>query len=100
MTVGLRCIKTIAMDVLSPAALDWALTHVGKFGDTDIFPVPFEFQAITHAWSWLRSELASRDLANAGKRSARRFLVPKPGGFRIAVQLDPLDMLTYTAVAY
>jgi hypothetical protein len=89
------------MDALSPAALDWALTHVGKFGDTDILPVSFEFKAIAHAWNWLRDELASRDLADAGKRPARRFLVPKPGGgFRVAVQLDPLDMITYTAAVY
>lgn len=89
------------MDFLTPAALDWALTHVKKFGDTDIFPVPFEFDAIAHAWTALKGELASRDLEVLRIRSARRFLVPKPGGgFRAAVQLDPLDALIYTALVY
>lgn len=89
------------MDVLTPAALDWALTHVKKFGDTDIFPVPFEFDAIAHAWTVLRGELAARDLASPRLRAARRSLVPKPGGgFRAAIQFDPLDTLTYTALVY
>src|SRR5262249_19466286 len=89
------------MDTLTPAALDWALTHVKKFGDTDIFPVPFEFEAIAHVWTGLRAELAARDLADIKLRSARRCLMPKPGGgFRVAIQLDPLDALTYTALVY
>jgi hypothetical protein len=89
------------MDVVDTTALDWALTHIKRFGDTDIFPVPFEFDAISHAWTALRTDLASRDLRNLRTRPARRCLVPKPGGgFRAAVQLDPLDMLTYTALVY
>jgi len=34
------------MDVFTPEALDWSLAHVHKYGDTDIFPVPFEYEAI------------------------------------------------------
>jgi hypothetical protein len=89
------------MDAVDNTALDWALTHVRRFGDTDIFPVPFEFDAISHAWIALRRGLAARDLGNLRMRTARRYLVPKPGGgFRVAIQLDPLDTLTYTALVY
>jgi hypothetical protein len=89
------------MDTLSPAALDWALTHINRFGDTDILPVPFEFEAIAHAWTVLRTSLAACDLGALKLRPPRRYLVPKPGGgFRVAVQLDPLDALSYTALVY
>jgi len=89
------------MDFLSSASLDWALTHIEKFGDTDIFPVPFEFRAIRHCWGWLRAELENLDLDKHTPGGDRRVLVPKPGGgFRAAVQLDPLDALIYTALIY
>ena len=91
----------VAMDTLSHAALDWSLTHIKRFGDTDILPVPFEFEAIAHAWTALRTNLATCDLGGLKLRTPRRYLVPKPGGgFRVAVQLDPLDALTYTALVY
>ncbi len=41
------------MDQLQPESLDWAFTHTQRFGDTDIFPVPFEYEAIKHSWSGL-----------------------------------------------
>lgn len=89
------------MDCVSSTSLDWALTHIEKFGDTDIFPVPFEFQAIRHCWSWFRAEIEKLDLDKHSPRAYRRMLVPKPGGgFRAAVQLDPVDALIYTALIY
>ncbi len=89
------------MDKLSLAALDWALTHIQKFGDTDVFPIPFEYEAISHSWLGIRSELVSTDLSTYRPGALHRTLVPKPGGgFRIAVQLDPVDALVYTAMLY
>jgi hypothetical protein len=90
------------MDTLNPASLDWALTHIRRYGDTDIFPVPFEFEAIAHCWpSLIRPALEQIDLANYMPSSSRRLLFTKPGGgFRVAVQLDPLDAIIYTALVY
>src|SRR5271157_252446 len=89
------------MDQLNPASLDWALAHIRRYGDTDIFPVPFEFDAIAHCWLSVRQELEKIDLANYIPGTGRRILVPKPGGgFRVAVQLDPLDSITYVALIY
>ena len=89
------------MDTLTQQALNWALTHIRRFGDTDILPGAFEFAAVAHAWTWLRIELESRDLAIYGLRPHRYLLVPKPGGgFRVVVQLDPLDTIVYTALVY
>ena len=89
------------MDQLNPASLDWALTHIRRYGDTDIFPVPFEFEAIAHCWSSVRKELEKLDLQTYMPGTGRRTLVPKPGGgFRVAVQLDPLDAIIYAALIY
>lgn len=89
------------MDTLTPSALDWALKHIDRFGDTDLLPVPFEYEAIAHAWGWLRDELAALDLAQYRIGSAQRYLVPKPSaGFRVVAQLDPIDAIVYTAMIY
>lgn len=86
-------------DHLSATSLDWANTHIKRFGDTDLFPVPFEFEAIRHSWLSVRDSLSQIDLETYEGRPLRRFLVPKPtGGFRAAIQLDPLDALLFTAM--
>lgn len=89
------------MDSLTEESVDWALTHVKRFGDTDIFPVPFEYQAISHNWARVKAELIKIDLATYEGRSLQRFLIPKPhGGYRVAIQLDPLDNIIYLAMVY
>jgi hypothetical protein len=89
------------MDLLSQASLDWALTHVLRYGDTDIFPTPFEFDAIAHSWNSIREEVSNIDLRTHQPGPARRILVPKPGGgFRVATQLDPVDSIIYAACLY
>jgi hypothetical protein len=91
----------MAGDTLSSDSLDWALTHISRFGDTDIFPVPFEFASIKHGWTWIKPELEKLDLSVYRTRGTRRMLVPKPGGgFRVATQLDPIDAIIYAAISY
>jgi hypothetical protein len=88
-------------DNLRPESLEWALTHILKFGDTDIFPVPFEFACIKGAWKWLLPELQKINLKDYQTRGTRRMLVPKAnGGFRVATQLDPIDAIIYAALSY
>ena len=88
-------------DTLDIASLDWALTHIRRHGDTDLFPVPFEYEALTHSWPSLRRRLSEVDLSSYEARPASRMLLPKQGfGFRVAVQLDPVDTIVYTALAY
>lgn len=89
------------MDNLKSESIDWALTHIRRYGDTDLFPVPFEYEAITHSWQSLKSEIEKIDLATYEGRPFRRFLIPKQYiGYRIAIQLDPIDTIVYTALAY
>lgn len=85
---------------LSEKYLDWALAHVEQFGDTNIFPVPFEFEAIRHVWDTdLKPSLLKQDILTWETRPYRRCLTPKHRyGFRIATQLDPLDTLVFTAL--
>jgi len=91
----------VPVDNLKPESLEWALTHILKFGDTDIFPVPFEFSCIKAGWSWLLPELQKVDLTDYRTRGTRRMLVPKAnGGFRVATQLDPIDAIIYAALSY
>ncbi|MCG3190145.1 MAG: hypothetical protein LKCHEGNO_02762 [Burkholderiaceae bacterium] len=93
--------STETPDTLDPASVDWALTHIQRHGDTDLFPVPFEYGAIKHSWPSLKTKIASIDLASYEARSSIRMLLPKQMfGFRVALQLDPIDTIIYTALAY
>lgn len=89
------------MDTLSAEALGWSLTSIKKYGDTDIFPVPFEYQCIEGLSARVVEHLNSIDLELHETSSALRLLIPKPGfGFRVATQLDPYDCILYLAMAY
>jgi hypothetical protein len=86
---------------LKPESFDWALEHAERFGDTDIFPPAFEFEALRHTWTEIRQELVGADVLSWTTRPHRYCLVPKGRyGFRIATQLDPLDFLVYAAIVY
>jgi len=86
---------------VSADALDFALAHVERHGDTDILPPAFEYQAIRHSWGEVRAHLSDQDLDTWSVRPSRQCLSPKGQlGFRAATQLDPLDTLIYTALVY
>ena len=86
---------------LSRSSLDWALKQAERFGDTDIFPMPFEFSAIRHDWDRLVAHLSSSDILKWAVRPHRECLSPKSTySFRISTQLDPLDWLIYSALIY
>lgn len=96
---------------LSNESLEWALKHIEAYGDTDIFPVPFEYEAIRYLWekdtrelpngSTLKEYLREQDMLKWSVRDFRRSLTPKHKyGFRLSTQLDPLDTLVYHALVY
>src|SRR5712691_11794845 len=89
------------MDKISHSSLDWASTHIERYGDTDVLPVPFEFEAIRHCWTKMRAYLDNLDLEAYPTRASRQFLFPKAiSSFRVAKQLDPVDALVYTAMRH
>ena len=81
---------------LSPKTIEWTLEHFSRHNDTDIFHKPFEYEAMYHSRDVLVKRLSAQDLSQWNTRAFRRCLVPKQRyGFRLATQLDPLDMVFY-----
>lgn len=84
---------------LKATSLDWALEHVKRFDDTDVLPLPFEYSAIAHGWSEIKSYLVVQDILNWKVRAHRTLLAPKSRyAFRVVTQLDPLDFLVFAAL--
>lgn len=84
---------------LQQDSLDWALAHVLRYGDTDVFPVPFEYAAIEHDWVDVKASLSAVDVLQWSTRPQRILLSPKGrSGFRVITQLDPLDFLVLAAL--
>jgi hypothetical protein len=88
-------------DFASADSLNWALTNVSRFGENDIFPVGFEYEAYKAAWSDVLGNLKGVDLSTHEVGCSLKLLVPKGRfGYRVATQLDPFDHLLYTAMVH
>jgi hypothetical protein len=87
---------------LQTRSYDWALSHIEKYGDTDIFPLPFEFEAIRAYWDTeVKPEISQQNVLDWELRAYRRLLTPKHRyGFRISTQMDPLDSIIFTSLIY
>ena len=84
------------MLTLQQSSLDWAIRHALKYGDTDVFPSPFEYEAVNFDWNNVKVYLAAQDVLTWATRPHRSLLSPKAKyGFRIVTQLDPLDFLLF-----
>lgn len=87
------------MLTLRPNSLNWALEHALQYGDTDVFPLPFEYNALRHEWASVRGWLEKQDVLMWQVRPHRTLLSPKTRhGFRVITQLDPLDFLVFAAI--
>ena len=74
-----------APDKLNGDSLSWALTHIQRYGDTDLFPVPFEYEVIKAYWTPLLPSLSEFDLANYELSPAIKLMLPKSStGYREA----------------
>ncbi|WP_341909363.1 RNA-directed DNA polymerase [Polaromonas sp. YR568] len=89
------------MAILSEPALDFAKEHIERFYDSDFFPKPAEFEALWHQWDEVKKELMSKNVSKLWVTPPRAMTIGKPkGGFRVVHQLEPLDAVIYTALAY
>lgn len=89
------------MSILSDDSLEFAKKHITKFYDSDFFPRAFEFDALWHSWDDVKKDLVSKNVSKHWVTSPRTLTSMKPkGGFRVVQQLDPLDTIVYTALAY
>lgn len=86
---------------MSTASLDWALRHVVKYRDTDLFPRMFEFGALQRSRTEVFAALQKDSITNYPWSQGRRLLVPRGAHrFRAATQLDPVDTLVASALIY
>jgi len=89
------------MLTLQARSIIWSLNHALEFGDTDVFPPPFEFEALRHYWDSIQTDLVGRNVLEWITRPARTLLSPKAKyGFRVVTQLDPIDFLIYSSLVY
>jgi len=86
------------MLTLQESSLDVSLRHALKYGDTDVFPIPFEYEAVNFDWDNVRRHLAAQNVLSWATRPCRSLLSPKAKyAFRTVTQLDPLDFLLFAA---
>jgi len=77
----------------------WALDHLLKESDTDLFPRPFELDALASFRDDVERSLQRIDINEYSWFEGRRAIVPKGVlSFRAAIQLDPWDSLVLTAL--
>lgn len=89
------------MTLLTDEALEFARLHITKYYDSDFFPKPREFDALWHNWADVKNELSTKNVQKLWITPPRVFPVPKPSGdFRVVHQLEPMDAIVYTALAY
>jgi hypothetical protein len=82
-------------------SLDWALTHLCRYCDSDLFPRMFEFDAIRHNWREVKSHLLAINLdKHVPQPPLMRFAPKLTGAQRIVQRLDPIDSLIYTAMVH
>lgn len=86
---------------LTLQSLDFARAHLTAYWDSDFFPKAFEFPALWSQWGQIRELLSQTNIRDLEVRLPRLMAAPKPDGtYRVVHQLDPLNAITYTAMAF
>lgn len=82
-------------------SIQWAFKHVARFGTTDKLPRPFELDAISADPSSVQAHLASIDVSSYTPQTSLSIMAPKSyNGFRLAMEVDPLDTILLTAMVH
>jgi hypothetical protein len=89
------------MAILSDSSLEFSKAHIEKYYDSDFFPKAFEFEAIWHHWAQVKQDLQSKNISKFLVSNPYSATIPKArGGYRVVHQLDPMEAIAYTAMAY
>jgi hypothetical protein len=89
------------MSILSDESLEFAKEHIQKFYASDFFPKAIEYEALWHSWDEVKAELKSKNVNKFWVLPPHTATSLKPKGtFRVVHQLEPLDAIIYTALAY
>ncbi len=86
---------------LQEASIRWAINHIKKEKDTDLFPTLKEYEILFGDEGILIIELLSIEIENYNWQQYRRFIIPKDEySYRVAIQLDPIDNILIVALIY
>lgn len=83
-------------EFLTDDSLDFSRRHLTAYYDSDFFPKPFEFESIWFCWDELKAMEKGR-LASNIPPLAIPWKKPR-GGYRVVHQMDPMDVICYTAI--
>ena len=89
------------MGKLTEDSIEFARKHIEHYYDSDFFPKAFEFEAIWHCWDDVKKHLLASNVGKLRTKHPLTMASKKPSGsYRIVHQLEPLDTIVYTALAY
>lgn len=87
--------------MISEHSVELARSHITNYYDSDFFVKPFEFDALWHNWDEVKFYLTETNIKDFKIKQPIYYPAPKSNhGFRIVHQLDPIDSLIYTALAF
>lgn len=94
-------IKHMTMSKLTEDSIEFAKRHIENYYDSDFFPKAFEFEAIWHSWDEVKKFLLGSNIGKLRTKHPLAMASKKPSGsYRIVHQLEPIDTIIYTALAY
>jgi hypothetical protein len=86
---------------LLETSISWAINHLYKESDNDLFPRQYELDIIKNTKRHVIDVCKNIDIGNYKWNAARRFLIPKDDlSFRNATQLDIIDSIMLGAIIY
>lgn len=86
---------------ISRDSMEWAKTHIKKYYDSDFYPTPFEYNAIWKNWDQIIEFTTKKQIKDINVKQPIYHVAPKANnGFRVVHQLNPIDSIIYTALAY
>jgi len=89
------------MSKLTEESIEFAKKHIESYYDSDFFPKGFEYEAIWHCWDEVKKYLLGSNIGKFRTKHPLTMASKKPSGsYRIVHQLEPLDTIIYTALAY
>lgn len=89
------------MSKLTEDSIEFAKKHIESYYDSDFFPKGFEFEAIWHNWVEVKKYLLGSNIGKLRTKHPLTMASKKPSGsYRIVHQLEPIDTIIYTALAY
>jgi retron-type reverse transcriptase len=86
---------------LQEESIRWAINHLLRESDTDLYPKPLEIDIIAEMKEDVVSACLKIDISTYKWNSHRRFLIPKDEiSYRLATQLNPIDNIVLLSLIH